>query len=424
VTTIRPRHATEVALRKVGAARGIVINGPRQSGKSELLRILQQRLGGTLRTLDQPQQLRIARTDPTGFVESKEPPLFIDEVQRGGDSLILAIKVLLDRSQDKGQVVLAGSTRFLTEPRLSESLAGRIRFVDLWPFSQGEIDTLGSGSDRLLDRLFWDFDQLAESARTTPVLTRHEVFERVCTGGFPEAVLAPSARDRVDFFNDYVRTISQRDIGELGRIAQRFELPLVLRLLAERTASISNASSFAEALQTSHDSMNRYLPLVETVFLSHSLPGFAATTAARSRRKSKTYVTDTGLAASLLGLNADRLADPAVTLSGALFETFVVNEFVKQSAWSDEQVRFSHYRDADQREVDLVLETPDGRVAAVEMKAAVDVDPSDFKHMAYLRDRLGERFACGVVIHCGREPGRWGDRLMSLPVSALWSSPG
>jgi uncharacterized protein len=365
----------------------------------------------------------MARTDPTGFIESNEPPLFIDEVQRGGDPLILAIKVLLDSSREKGQVVLAGSTRFLTEPRLSESLAGRIRFVDLWPFSQGEIDGLGSGSDRLLDRLFGNFDDLVESAGSSPILTRQEVFERVCVGGFPEAVLAASARDRSDFFNDYVRTISQRDISELGKIAQRFELPLVLRLLAERTASISNASSFAEALQTSHDSMNRYLPLVETVFLSHSLPGYAASTAARSRRKPKTYVTDTGLAASLLGLNAERLVDPTATISGALFETFVVNEFLKQSAWSEQQVRFSHYRDADQREVDLVLETPDGRIAAIEMKAAVDVDPSDFKPMAYLRNRLGERFACGVVIHCGREPGRWGDRLVSLPVSALWSDP-
>jgi uncharacterized protein len=359
--------------------------------------------------------------DPTGFVEENSRPLLIDEVQRGGDPLILAIKVLLDSSQEKGQVILAGSTRFLTEPRLSESLAGRIRFVDLWTFSQGEIDELGPQSDRLLDRFFGPIDDLFDAAQTAPILTRREVFERVCVGGFPEAVLAKNARDRAEFFDDYVRTISQRDISELGRIADRFDLPVVLRLLSERTSSITNASSLAAALQTSHDSVNRYLPLVETIFLSHSLPGFAASTAARTRRKPKIHLTDTGLAASLLGLNAERLMDPDTTISGSLFETFVVNEFLKQSGWADASVRYSHYRDADQREVDLVIEAPDGTVAAIEVKAAIDVDPSDFKHLRYLRDRLGDRFSCGVVIHCGREPAKWGDRLLSLPVAALWS---
>jgi uncharacterized protein len=196
----------------------------------------------------------------------------IDQVQRGGDPLVLAIKVILDTSQERGQVVLAGSTRFLTEPRLSESLAGRVRFVDLWPFSQGEIEQLGSAGDRLLDRLLQPTDELYRSSKSVPGLTRREIYQRLCTGGFPEAVRAISQRDRAEFFTDYVRAISQRDITELSRMAERIELQAVLRLVAERAGSLLNAASLAEAIGTSQDSMRRYLPLVETVFCRTGFP--------------------------------------------------------------------------------------------------------------------------------------------------------
>src|SRR5262249_48462168 len=196
--------------------------------------MLQRRLGGTLLTLDEPQHLRLARADPMGFVQDRTHPLMIDEVQRGGDPLVLAIKVILDTSQDRGQVVLAGSTRFLTEPRLSESLAGRVRFVDLWPFSQGEIEQLGSSGGRLLDRLLRPTDELYQSSRSAPGLTRREIYQRLCTGGFPEAVLASGQRDCAEFFTDYVRAISRRDITELSRMAERIDLQAVLRLVAER----------------------------------------------------------------------------------------------------------------------------------------------------------------------------------------------
>ncbi len=423
VPIIHPRQATEIALRRLDAARGVIVNGPRQSGKSELLRILHDRCGGTLMTLDQPAHLRLARTDPSGFLQDRDTPIMIDEVQRGGEPLVLAIKQLLDNSQDKGQTVLAGSTRFLTEPRLSESLAGRVRFVDLWPFTQGEIEGLTGTGDRVIDKLLGPTDVLAAKTPSSSVLSRRDIFRRVCIGGFPEAVAATSQRDRTEFLADYVRTVSQRDIVEMGRLAERVGLETVLRLLAERTASLLNAASLSKAAGMSDDSMRRYLPLVETIFLAYRLPPFAGSTAARARRHPKMHLTDTGLAAFLLGLNADRLMDPDAIASGALLESFVLMELVKQTTWSEALVRLSHYRDDKDREVDIIVEAQGGRVAGIEVKAAIDVDERDFRHLAYLRDKLGDRFANGVVFHCGTEPVRWGDRLVSLPISALWS-PG
>ncbi len=415
-----PRHATIVALRRLADARAIVVNGPRQAGKSELLRMVHGVSGGSMLTLDEPQLLRSARVDPSGFLADKDRPLFIDEVQRGGNPLVLAIKVALDNSRDRGQIVLARSTRFLTEPRLSESLAGRIRFVDLWTLSQGEIER--QKCEDFVDNVFLPAQEFRDSIRTHIGLTRRELFDRVCVGGFPESVTAGSKVSRREFFQDYVRTISQRDISEMGLLAQRMDLPKTLRLLAERTAGIVNRSKLADALGVSNDSISRYLPLIETVFLTLELPAYAASTAARTRRRPKLHVTDSGLVASLLGVNTDRLLDPNTSLSGPLLESFVVMEFVKQLTWSGEVASMSHYRDDKDREIDLVLEAPDGRVVAIEVKAAVDVDDRDFRHMAHLRDRLGDRFVNGVVVHCGNGHTTWGDRLTSVPVSALWHS--
>jgi uncharacterized protein len=423
MTELRPRHATDVARRKIAAARGVVINGPRQAGKSELLRILHESLGGTLMTLDRTAHLRLARTDPAGFVQDRPKPLMIDEVQRGGDPLVLAIKELLDSSRDRGQAVLAGSTRFLTEPRLSESLAGRIRFVDLWTFSQGEIDGLTDAGDRIIDRLFIPTDALLQSSASSPSLARSDIFDRVCMGGYPEAVAASAGRDRMEFFADYIRTVSKRDIIEMGRIGENVEFQTVLSLLAERTASLSNTANLSRAAGMSADSMRRYLPLLETIFLTYRLPAFAGSVAATMRRHPKLHLTDTGLAAHLLGMNAARLMDPDATASGPLLESFVLMELVKQTTWSNELVRLSHYRDDKDREIDIIVQAQDGRVAGVEVKAAIDVDERDFRHLAYLRDKLGDRFTNGIVFHCGTEPLHWGDRLVSLPISALWHPP-
>lgn len=211
-------------------------------------------------TLDRAAHLRLTRTDPAGFVQDRPKPLMIDEVQRGGDPLVLAIKELLDSSSDRGQAVLAGSTRFLTEPRLSESLAGRIRFVDLWTFSQGEIDGLTDAGDRIIDRLFIPTDALLQSSESSPSLARSNIFDRVCTGGYPEAVAALTGRDRMEFFADYIRTVSKRDIVEMGRIGENVEFQTVLSLLAERTASLSNTANLSRATGMSVDSMRRYGP--------------------------------------------------------------------------------------------------------------------------------------------------------------------
>ena len=161
----------------------------------------------------------------------KDQPMFIDEVQRGGDPLVLAIKAAVDRrSHDPGQFVLAGSSRFLTIPTLTESLAGRVRIIDLWPFSQGEID---GAPDGLVDALFGPTQALR--AVKSMYLSRAEVFSRVVRGGLPAAVALRTARSRRDFFDSYVTTPAERDLVELRTPRRAVDVRRMLALVLART---------------------------------------------------------------------------------------------------------------------------------------------------------------------------------------------
>ena len=398
--------------------RVVVVNGPRQVGKSTLLSGLVGLPGGvsgTLVTLDDRTALRTARTDPAGFVNGYGFPLLIDEVQRGGDGLILAIKQTVDRDDRAGQFVLAGSSRFLTVPTLSESLAGRARIIDLWPLSQGE---LTQGTDSLLDGLFAPTADLRSLA--VDPLSRRQVMERVVVGGFPTAHRL-SAPLRADWFDDYRRTLVQRDLTELRRLRQIDDVPRLLRLAAARTAQELNVANYAETLGLTADIVRDYLSLLEVIYVHHLLPGWSSGATARAKRRPKLHFVDCGLAASTIGASVDSLAPPTSSMAGPLLETFVVGELLKQRSWSRERPDILHFRDREQREVDVIVEARDGRISAVEVKAAVDVDDADTRWLRYLRDKLGDRFTNGVVLHLGDRPRPLGDRLTALPVSTLWT---
>ncbi len=412
-----PRRAERLVVDALDVFRVVIVNGPRQAGKSTLLgRVATE---GPLVTLDDRATLRAARTDPTGFVDGYPKPLRIDEIQRGGDPLILAIKADVDREHTStGRYLLAGSSRFLTVPQLSESLAGRARIIDLWPLSQSEIERTAD-TTTLVDHLFGTTASLR--ALDPPVCQRDEVLERLVEGGFPSVLRISSQRARGDWFDDYVTTLIRRDLTELSRIRQAVDLPRLLALLAARTSAELNIAALARDAQLGEDATRAYLALLETLYLIFQLPAWSTSATTRAKRRMKLHFVDSGIAANLLGATVDSLRIPTAAHTGPLLETFVASECARLSTWSATRCRLSHFRDQSKREVDLVLEGRDGRVAAVEVKAALDVDESDFRHLAYLRDRLGERFANGVVLHLGQRPLPFGDRLTSLPVSALWA---
>lgn len=408
------RHLLAVARESLRAFRVTVINGPRQAGKTTLARQLVAGTGSYW-SFDDETVRSAARLDPHRFVEQGDSPMVIDEVQRGGNDLILAIKTVVDDRNDRGQFVLAGSTRFLSVPQLAESLAGRAEILDLWPLSQGEL--LGV-RETFLDVLINNPAQLA--LRRCEQLDRTVLFARLTQGGYPEMIGAPP-QQAARWYRNYIRTVVERDIIEASAITQAAELPTLLRLIAANNAGELVVSRLAGDARVSADTVSRYISLLELVGFVVRLPAWTPSLTTREKRHPKIVIADTGLACSLLGRNAAAIGTPTSSLTGPMLEAFVATELIKQRGWSDSQPTIRHWRDRNGAEVDLIVEDDSGSIAGIEVKASSTVSASDVTHLRNLRDGLQDRFLAGVVLYLGDRALNLSDRIWALPVSALWS---
>lgn len=410
-----PRAASDQLTELAGRFRIAIVNGPRQAGKTTLLRLHQHVRGGEYRSLDVASTLATAEADPDSFVRVGERPLIIDEVQHGGDRLLRAIKEVVDSSRDPGQFILSGSTRFLTVPTLSESLAGRAVFVDLWPLSMAE--RTGHAGAVFLDRIFTEPTSLVGP---TSSWTRDAYLSLASEGGYPEAASIPSLRERRSWFTGYVRMVTSRDVREFAHVSDPRTLSRLLALIAARSGSLLVWEDVARGLGVSSHSARTYFSYLETVFLASSVPAWSTNLTSRVTRTPKAFLTDVGLATHLLRVTPDTLRRPGHPALGGLMETLVYTELLKAQARTGDAFDISHFRDRDGREVDFVCEGPDGLVVAIEVKASASPRPDADRHLRWLRDKLGDRFAAGVVLYLGEHCYSIGNRMLLLPISALW----
>lgn len=410
-----PRAITALAEEYLAGLRVLILNGARQSGKTTLMQQIREVVGGELRSLDDDDTLAAALADPAGFVATDQGPLMIDEVQRGGDRLVLAVKSQVDRSREAGQYVLAGSTRFLTAPTLTESLAGRAGVLEVWPFSQGELE---GRREQFVDLVFTEGAQL--SRLPSPGIDRGHYLERVVRGGFPEIQHISSPRTRDSWYRSYISSITERDVREMAKVREASAAELLLRALAAMTAQELVTQTLSSRTALGRETVDRYVHLLESVFMIHRLRPWSRNGLNRAIRRSKVHLVDSGLASHLTGMTAPLLARPTQRETGQLVETFAVNEVAKQATWADEHVRLHHYRDRDGAEVDLVLENARGQIVGVEVKAAMGASERDFRHLRKLRDLVGHDFRQGIVLHLGDRVLSFGDGMTALPLGCTW----
>ena len=389
----------------------VLVSGPRQAGKTTLVRQIAQDQGLRYLTLDDPMVQLAARQDPVAWIRELDRAV-IDEVQRAPD-LLLAIKKSIDEDRRAGRFLLTGSANLMTLPTVADSLAGRMETLTLLPLSQSEI---AGSHGNWIDQAF----QGALLSTEQPVIGA-QLVRTVLRGGYPEAIARDSDRRRNAWAQQYIDALIQRDVRDIATIDKLDELPRLLNAIAQTAGSVSNYSGLGAAVNLDSKTTAKYVGIFEQMYLLNRVDAWARNRLKRLVKSPKMQFVDSGLLATLIELGADEVSRDR-TRFGNVLETFVYGELVKHAAVSDRRYRIMHYRDADQNEVDFVLEDVAGRMVAIEVKASATLTAKDLKGLKKLSQLAGDDFVMGVVLHDGSEIVPLGDKLWAAPVSSLWGN--
>ncbi|HLJ76813.1 MAG TPA: ATP-binding protein [Acidobacteriaceae bacterium] len=394
----------------------VLINGARQTGKSTLVQSGElDEPNRQYLTFDDPGNLVAAKRDPNGFIAGLNSPVTLDEVQQVPE-LFPVIKAAIDRKRQPGQFLLTGSANVMLLPKLSESLAGRMEVLTLWPFSQGEIH---SKHENFVDTLF--SRSPVNWPGKWPAISWEELLEIMVIGGYPPAIARPSAARRDAWFQSYIMTMLQRDIRDLASIADTTAIPRLLSVVAARAGGLLNFADLSRTIALPQTTLKRYFALLEGTFLVQLLRPWARNVGKRVIQTPKVYLNDSGLLAHTLGATVDRLKTEG-NLAGAILENFVVMELRKQCAWSAARPELFYWRTASGQEVDIVLEDRAGRVAGIEVKAAATLGSADVRGLRSLAQSVGKHWIRGVVLYAGREAVPFGGNLHGVPMGRVWST--
>lgn len=389
----------------------VCILGPRQCGKSTLA--LRQAPARTYLSLDDQAVFHLAKTDPQGFIGELPEYVTIDEVQRVPE-LLLAIKLSVDFNRKPGRYLLTGSANLLQLPRLADSLAGRMELIHLHTFTEAEKE--GAPGRFLEDWLEGKLDTTL-SASEPPKAS--SLPHRMIAGGYPDAFQRSPRRARL-WQAQYIQSIIERDIHDISQIKEGRDVARFIEYMAHQTAQLLNVTETAKALGHTRATVEKYLTLIEKLYLLRQLPAWHRNTRKRLIKSPKIHICDSGLAAALADITEAMWMQDR-TPFGHLLESFVVQQISSQASWESTGIRLWHYRDKDKVEVDCVL-TRGKNTWGVEVKAAGSIQSSDAKGLRRLAEQAGKDFAGGVVLYDGASilPIDKKLNLYAVPISKLW----
>ncbi|MDP1956973.1 MAG: ATP-binding protein [Rhodocyclaceae bacterium] len=373
----------------------IMLSGPRQVGKTTLLKALGEREDATAPrryvTLDNPLLLSLAREEPALFLQRYPPPLLIDEIQYA-PVLFPLLKEAVDAHGGKGLYWLTGSQPFHLMQNVTESLAGRVAVLHMQGLSMSE--TLGKGAE-VVPFLPGNAPRSAAiPSDHTPALPW--LYERIWRGAFPALYAAGETRaDRDLFYSSYLQTYLQRDVRDLGQVGDLMAFTRFLRSAAARTAQLLNLADMARDVGVAPNTAKHWLSILAASGIIWLLEPYHTNLSKRLVKTPKLYFLDTGLAAYLTAWSSPATLE-AGAMSGAIFETWVVAELAKSYWHNGKQAPFYYYRDKDQKEID-VLVVRDGAVYPIEIKKTAQPGRDAVRHFSVLKN-LGLKVGHGAVI--------------------------
>lgn len=363
----------------------VVIAGARQTGKTTLIKkLIGAREGMTYVTLDYPRIRELARTDPELFLQQYSAPVIIDEVQYA-PQLLPYIKIRIDENRKNGQYFLTGSQMFRLMKNVSESLAGRVGILSLYALSRAEIYGTPEVPFLPANRLFSKHEETITS-----------VFDRIFRGSMPQMVIDPELTPEA-YFGEYMQTYMERDIRELIEIKNESKFLKFIACVAARTGQELNLTDIGRDVGIDTKTADSWLSLLVTSGLVYLLQPYSTNTIKRIVKRPKLYFMDTGLACYLSLWNDPRVLENSA-MAGAMFETYVVSEIIKEytNKGIDVRSRLAYYRDNNGKEIDLMI-LENGTIYPIEIKKSADPGKDALKNFSVLEnlpDKIGE----GAVI--------------------------
>jgi len=383
---MKPRILARTIQKAMKSFPAIVVTGPRQSGKTTLLKMLFAKSHRFV-TLEDPNVRMRAKEDPLRFLEQFGPPIIIDEIQYVPE-LLSYIKTKIDQKRRPGQWLFTGSQNFVLMHGISQSLAGRAAVLSLLPFSFSERIEQGERTQEMVDWLKGlNLHQKCES--------KISLTELILRGNYPE-IASKRSVDRQLWCGSYISTYLERDVRNLAQVGDLGQFERFLKLCAIRTGQILNLSELAKEVGMSVPTMKRWLSMLETGHQVYLLYPYYKNLGKRLVKSPKLYFNDTGLASYLLGLN-DRDTLINSPNFGNLFETMIVTDFLKRFLHFGQMPSMYYLRTRDGLEVDLVLELGQ-KLYLFEIKSAMTILPKHASSLSRIASELKSEVGTSAVI--------------------------
>ena len=396
----------------------VYLNGMRQCGKSTLAQNIS--IGKNLHyiTFDNPAHLSFAMNDPAGFLQQlpRNKLNIIDEVQLAPE-LFRYFKIAIDdnRLVDKNSAlyVLTGSANIFALPKLADALVGRLSILTLYPFSVAEIK--GTGVN-FVDKLF-------HSDLTPGKYPRANIVSIILNATFPEIAM-DRKKDRYLWFNDYLTTLLQRDVRTLSDIKNPDNIYQLLVSLSQRAGGLLNNSNIMKETGLDAKTYEKYKSLCNNTFLTFELPSWSKPNRLNKRfvKQKKLYFTDTCLLCHIMQRDLEEIYRNDKTTMGHIYENFIATEIIK-AVKSLGSFNVSHFNPVQNqgKEVDFVIESPNGNIIGIEAKLDGTITEKDWVNINTLRETVGDRFKKGIIIYTGTELMQVSRNIWVVPVSYLWT---
>jgi len=347
----------------------------------------------------------MAKNNPKDFIENLEKPVVIDEIQRV-PQLLISIKEYIDKDRKNGMFILTGSGNLKGFKDISDSLAGRVGIVDLYPFSLKE---KSRKDENILDIFENDLDRFILKE-----YSKGNILESIIDGGYPEILKINSVKAKYLWFSSYIRTYIESDAKELANIRNMDKFIKIYRLCMLRSSKLLNKNELQKETGVDNKTFDSYFNVLKHTYQISTLQPYFNNRLKRLVKTPKIFAIDSGILSYLLQINTKDDLENSL-FKGAVFETFIYTELLKASTYSKLNIDMYYYGTTDKKEIDFILEFKN-KVIAIEIKASSKVTKDDFRHMYSLKDELNTEFFKGIVIYTGESFLKLDDKMYAVPI--------